>query len=216
MILTLFITLSTLFFGIFNFNVPHPSQRFDPGGIPNFHQVDGYLLRGGQPTRDGFFYLRSLGVRVIVNLRSGGKKTDEEKKLVETLGMKFVSIPWKLWNPFTVPKDSDVNRFLQVIEKAHKENQKVFVHCKEGSDRTGLMIACYRISEYGWLPQRAWMEMKRYGFKWYWYWRFKGYLYNFNKKKVGSNTKRAIHNEELPEMFIVNPILSLIGIIPPG
>src|SRR5512143_2964869 len=37
--------------------------------LPNFHQVDSKLYRGGQPASGGVERLKSLGIRSIVNLR---------------------------------------------------------------------------------------------------------------------------------------------------
>src|SRR5262245_28831948 len=43
-------------------------------GIPNFGKVDGVeaLYRGGQPTLEGWRYLKSVGVTNIIKLNSGG------------------------------------------------------------------------------------------------------------------------------------------------
>jgi protein tyrosine/serine phosphatase len=42
-------------------------------------------------------------------------------------------------------------------------SQPVFVHCKRGADRTGVLIAVYRVSHDGWTAERALEEAERYG-----------------------------------------------------
>jgi len=42
-------------------------------------------------------------------------------------------------------------------------NEPVFVHCKRGSDRTGTVIACYRISHDRWQQKQALQEAKSHG-----------------------------------------------------
>ena len=39
----------------------------------------------------------------------------------------------------------------------------MFIHCKRGSDRTGTVVACYRISKEGWTDERAITEARQYG-----------------------------------------------------
>ena len=42
----------------------------------------------------------------------------------------------------------------------------IFVHCRRGADRTGTVIACYRITHDGWTNQRALKEATSYGMSW--------------------------------------------------
>jgi hypothetical protein len=44
---------------------------------------------------------------------------------------------------------------------------RVFVHCKEGKDRTGTVVACYRIVADGWGNRKALSEAKSLGMHWY-------------------------------------------------
>jgi protein tyrosine/serine phosphatase len=44
-----------------------------------------------------------------------------------------------------------------------QENWPVFVHCKRGSDRTGTIVALYRISHDHWTANQALSEAQRHG-----------------------------------------------------
>jgi len=51
----------------------------------------------------------------------------------------------------------------------------VFVHCRRGKDRTGVVIACYRMRAEGWTAEQALGEAKQHGLAW-WEFRMKGYI----------------------------------------
>jgi protein-tyrosine phosphatase len=44
------------------------------------------------------------------------------------------------------------------------KGKKVFVHCRLGDDRTGMMVAAYRMADEGWTADEAMAEMKAFGF----------------------------------------------------
>lgn len=124
-------------------------------GVPNFGEVTSNLFRGGQPTDQGFQELSKRGVGLVINLRGDSKV---ERAEVEKLGMQYVSIPWHC----AYPKDRQVAEFLNVVRSNH--DKKIFVHCRLGVDRTGLMVASYRMAEQGWTAARAHREMAAFGF----------------------------------------------------
>ena len=126
-------------------------------GVPNFGKVSSTLYRGGQPSKEGFEALSKMGVDIVVDTRGNRAKT--ERKLVKHMGMKYVSIPWHC--PF--PHDEDFARFLRLIKD--NPSKKVFVHCRLGDDRTGMMIASYRMAIEDWSAEDAMLEMQHFGFK---------------------------------------------------
>jgi tyrosine-protein phosphatase SIW14 len=133
------------------------AQKLPVAGVPNFGTVTPALYRGGQPTKKGFESLSKMGVGIVVDLREGNEGNREEKE-VTALGMKFVGIPWHC----TDPKDDYFAKFLTVIRD--NPDKKVFVHCHVGIDRTGMMIASYRMAEQGWTAEEALREMQAFGF----------------------------------------------------
>ena len=62
----------------------------------------------------------------------------------------------------SAPADEQVAAFLRLF--VGESNGTVFVHCRRGADRTGVMVASYRIAFEGWTPGRALDEMKEFHF----------------------------------------------------
>lgn len=124
-------------------------------GLPNLHRVSPELYRGAQPTAEGMAQLRALGVRTVVNLRANHSDAD---KLAGT-GLRYVAIPVTAVGI----GDDHVARFLRVA--ADPAAQPVFVHCQHGADRTGLMVAMYRVAVQGWEREAAIDEMLHGGFR---------------------------------------------------
>ena len=123
-------------------------------GVPNLFKVSPILYRGSQPSREGILQLRAMGVRTIVNLRSWDDDDDD----VSGTGIGYVGIRFHLLHP----EDEDVVRFLKLV--ADPARCPVFVHCMRGVDRTGTMIAIYRMAVEGWTKDEAIREMQLGGF----------------------------------------------------
>ena len=125
-------------------------------GVPKLGEVSSILYRGAQPTRQGFQKLAEMGISIVVDLRERGREV--ERQQVTKLRMRFVAIPWNCFHP----EDTDMARFLRLLRD--NSGKKVFVHCQTGDDRTGMMIATYRMAEEGWTAEEAMKEMEAYGF----------------------------------------------------
>jgi tyrosine-protein phosphatase SIW14 len=124
-----------------------------PPGIHNFYKVDEHVYRGAQPTEEGFRYLAKIGVKTIVDLREPGERGRKEQSVVTTEGMKYVNIPM---SGLTAPTETEITRILIMLE--NNTTGPVFVHCMRGADRTGAVIAAYRIDHDGWENSRALKE----------------------------------------------------------
>jgi tyrosine-protein phosphatase SIW14 len=131
-------------------------ERRTVAGIGNFGEVTPLLYRGGQPNLRGFQALAKSGVQIVVDTR--GDRTKSEGKEVRKLGMRYVAIPWHC--PF--PHDEAFARFLKLVRE--NRGKKIFVHCRLGDDRTGMMIAAYRMADEGWTADEAMREMQKFGF----------------------------------------------------
>jgi protein-tyrosine phosphatase len=151
-----------------------PARRLVLTGVPNAGQVTETLLRGGQPTPQGFAELHKQGVEVVVNFRK--ENMEEERAVVEGQGMQYLTIPWDCHQP----KNEDMVEFLEFVRD--HPNEKIFVHCRYGIDRAGMMIAAYRMAEQGWALEQARREMVRFGFNYVhrsWCHQLKAYLAGF-------------------------------------
>lgn len=134
------------------------TPRNDLPGLANYAKVSDVLHRGAQPSAAGFAALKRMGLRTVVNLRSFNSDRDELKGT----GLQYVHIYCKAWHP----EDEDVVKFLQVVRDP--KNHPVFVHCQHGADRTGMMVAAYRVVEQGWSVEDAAQELGRFGFHTVW------------------------------------------------
>jgi protein tyrosine/serine phosphatase len=136
-----------------------PAER--PQGVPNFGRVAANLYRGGQPSLDGFNTLRAMGVGMVVNFREEAGETATEKREVESLGIKYVGIPWSAMHK---PSTAQIVEFLNLVRA--NPNTRIFVHCRRGADRTGVMIAAYRISVEHEPVGEAVAEMHQFHYDW--------------------------------------------------
>jgi protein tyrosine/serine phosphatase len=103
-------------------------------GLENMYQVDEGIYRSEQPSRQQFRAIEMFGIEEVLNLRywhsdyKYAKKTD--------LILHHVRMNAHDANDF------DVVAALRIIK-----NRKgaILIHCHHGSDRTGLIVAMYKI-----------------------------------------------------------------------
>ena len=126
-----------------------------PAGLQNFEQVNEHLFRGAQPSGEGFRSLQALGVKVVLDLRESGSRSRAEAAQVQALGMRYVNIPL---SGISAPSAAQTAQILALFNDAN--SGPVFVHCRRGADRTGTMVAIYRISHDHWDNARALAEAR--------------------------------------------------------
>ena len=131
------------------------ARKLNVKGLPNLGEVTPTLYRGSQPTRQGFERLAKMHVAIVVDLRGNRKG---ERDTVTSLGMQYVPIPWFCM----LPKNIVMAQFLNLLRD--KQGKKVFVHCNTGIDRTGMMVAAYRMAVEGWTADEAMKEMRAFRF----------------------------------------------------
>ncbi len=132
----------------------------DKPGLPNLHKISDDLYRGAQPKAEGMLQLVEMGIKTVVNLRSSHSDLDE----LEGTELDYVEIPMMAWRP----KEAHVVEFLQIM--TDPERLPVFVHCLHGADRTGTLVAAYRVIIEGWTKDDAIEEMKKGGFGFHTVW----------------------------------------------
>ena len=137
------------------------AEKLRVQGVPNAGRVGDMLYRGAQPRDLGYQQLKNFGVNIVVDLRNT-EPNSPERIIVEGLGMRYVSLAT---SSFFGPSDNEVATFLKLIRDNPK--QKIFVHCYFGDDRTGVMIAAYRMAEQHWTADQAYNEMRFFHFHTY-------------------------------------------------
>jgi protein tyrosine/serine phosphatase len=126
-----------------------------PSALRNFQEVEASVYRGAQPSEEGFRELARLGVHTIVDLRGAGGRSSKEAEIVEGLGMQYVNVPLA---GFKAPTPEQVSKLLGILE--NRTDGPVFVHCRRGADRTGTILALYRIEHDHWGNEKALDEAK--------------------------------------------------------
>jgi protein tyrosine phosphatase (PTP) superfamily phosphohydrolase (DUF442 family) len=135
------------------------AQRKVLPGVPNFYRVTSQLYRGAQPTAAGFRNLEAdIGIRTVVNLHDEAP----DETLAPTSHLQFVHVPMNSFRVFS-HKGDKLFKALHAIRLGLKLGP-VMVHCKHGKDRTGGVMAAWRMVEQGWSAERAIREMNEGGF----------------------------------------------------
>lgn len=128
--------------------------------LPRFQQVSEKLYRSGQPRDGTLSRLRELGINTIINLRGTSKRTRAEGAEARALGLNYYNVALPNW---ARPQNERVERILEII--AAPENGRVLIHCREGVDRTGMIVAIYRMRHEHWSSNDALAEAERFGMK---------------------------------------------------
>jgi len=153
---------------------PH-GEKIQIAGLHNAGKISSVLFRGDQPQTPAFAELKKLGIATIVDLRGEDlDKVQWERQQAESLGLRFVHIPVGGWSS---PTDEQVLQFLSLFHG--DSNQKVFVHCRFGEDRTGVFVATYRMAIDHWHSEQALKEMYFFGFHGFWHPAMKSFVRNF-------------------------------------
>jgi tyrosine-protein phosphatase SIW14 len=136
----------------------------------------GVFYRSGQMTVEGYEdAVERLHIHTIVNLRDDAPdpdvrhsyldaRTTKESDLCRRLGVRWVFIPPDLIPKTRVPaaRPAAIDRFLDLLDD--RSAYPILVHCNAGLNRTGVIVAVYRMEHDGWTPLQAWDELKANGF----------------------------------------------------
>ena len=128
-------------------------------GLPNLFRVTPDLYRSAQPDKAGMRRARDMGIKTVLSFRASDKDTKRSKGT----GLLIRHVPIDTWDV----DDEEIVNALRIIRLAPKP---ILVHCRHGADRTGLIIAMYRMVFQGWSKEEAKDEMINggYGFHSIW------------------------------------------------
>lgn len=167
--------------------------------LPNFHKVSERLYRGAQPRSGGYERLAELGIKTVVNLRLQDARAEAEETDVQEAGLQYFNISI---DRLGHPDNHEMDAVLSIITAP--ENQPVFIHCRHGEDRTGVVVAAYRIAHEGWTGDQAKEEAFRHGMK-FWLLGRRTYIDRFYRRHTG-----AAEPETPDPGFIMGPLLKLV------
>ncbi len=140
----------------------------------HFNKVDEGIYRSGLIHEEDAPLLKELGIKTVLTWDDQKTRIAQEEQFLKFFGIQTVSIPW---NGYDRPSDEVVEKSLTLMNAA--DRKPILVHCFRGSERTGLIVACWRVRTQKWTPDRAYAEMKQYEFRAFLFGHLKEYLYHF-------------------------------------
>jgi len=126
----------------------------DGTSVQNLYRVEDGFYRGAQPSDAGFRELAGLGVKTVLDLAGG----HGDGGVIRDGSLKLVHVPMSAFGLH----DARVLEALRVM--ADPANRPLMIHCKHGADRTGALVALYRVVVQGWTKEKAVEEMNRGGY----------------------------------------------------
>lgn len=132
------------------FGVVVPGQLFRSGQISKWVQEDQW---------------KAYGIRAVIDL-TGNSPEDEDQQHEMTLARKLGFEHRRF--PLRGDGTGDIASYANAVEaivKYEKAGVPVLVHCSAGAQRTGGVVASYRMLIQGWTPEEALREMQDYTFR---------------------------------------------------
>ena len=136
----------------------------------NFLMVRPGLYRGGHPDAAGLDHLKSLGIKRIVNLEVSDFveatpwAISDELDGASKRGMKELRYPMSAFEPAASDEFDQHQTELTKLLATATPSDPIYVHCKHGQDRTGLVIGLEPVEVEHWAPAKAHAEMVKIGF----------------------------------------------------
>jgi tyrosine-protein phosphatase SIW14 len=135
-----------------------PTIQIPNSTTENVRLVKPGVYRGGQPDDAGWNWLKARGVTRVVKLNLESEGSDVA---ATALGMQPFYHPIPIVEQLVFrPKYDEVKAAVAAIQP------NTYIHCTHGEDRTGLVVACYRVWEDAWPKDAAEEEMEDCGFHW--------------------------------------------------
>jgi tyrosine-protein phosphatase SIW14 len=134
-------------------------------------KVENQIYRGPQPQTDSdWLQLRAMGISKVLDLETCGvgifgENIDAARAIAKSYGIEMFSKPMG-----EIAPPSLVDRTFCVSYISSYRDLGIYVHCKSGVDRTGMVCATYRMMVDKWSKAQAVDEMKKMGMHFWYYW----------------------------------------------
>ena len=128
-------------------------------GVPNMNTVDAGLYRVGCPSKEGWDYLRSLGVRTYLKLTF---EDECSAGYAEAIGIRVLRIefpPSHLGDLMQGPTQDQLHQVAAIL--ADPSLRPLAYGCLHDQDRGGVATGVHRLGE-GWTKAAAWREMREH------------------------------------------------------
>ena len=127
--------------------------------LPNLHRVSPAIYRSAQPRDGAQAAVDALGIKSVISLRW----SEDTPKLLPNA--KRIHAPIESWD---VDHEEVMRALRALLDPA---NQPVLLHCRHGADRTGTVIAAYRMLVDNWSADDAIVEMREGGYNYHAMWK---------------------------------------------
>jgi protein tyrosine/serine phosphatase len=135
--------------------LPRPPEWAQPVEVQyNLFQMSPTLYRSALPDSGAVSLLEKLKIGTVISFLP-----EPDSSWLSTPGIAQVQLPYRTNHV----DDADIIKALRTIQTAEAKGP-VLMHCKHGSDRTGLIAAMYRVVVQGWSKEDALNEMTHGGF----------------------------------------------------
>lgn len=143
--------------------------------VENFYKINEEVYRAEQPNDDDVKALESAGIRSLLNLREYHTDTDEAR-----------GTQMQLYRVLMNAGDINDGLIQQALTHLARAEKPVLIHCWHGSDRTGAVVAMYRMVFQDWPREKAIDEFKHGGFGYHewWYPNIEAYLKTVDIQKM--------------------------------
>jgi protein tyrosine phosphatase (PTP) superfamily phosphohydrolase (DUF442 family) len=121
--------------------------------VANLWRVEPDLYRSARPESAGFQELEKMGVKAVLDVES-----PQDEAAAKGTKLKLYHVPM---NAFGL-RDESVLEAMRIL--SDPANRPIVIHCQHGADRTGAMMALYRIVVQGWTKADAIREMNAGGY----------------------------------------------------
>jgi tyrosine-protein phosphatase SIW14 len=124
-------------------------------------QVDNSVWRGSRPTSADMNEINSK-FKTVISLEGS---EEDKKEVIELPSVRLISYPISFTEIYIT--GITLTRLSEIVSQIYAigVEKLVLVHCEHGEDRTGLIIAAYRVKVTGWTKEAAWNEALKFGYR---------------------------------------------------